>query len=244
MLEKTKGIVLRTVKYGDTSLICSIFTADKGVQSFLVQGIRSSKSKNHKAGYLQPATLLDLVTYRKVQQQIHRLREFQPSHIYRHLQEDVRRNSVALFSVELLWKLLPENAPMPELFQMATDYFISLDHFPSDTLANFPLFFIIQCSELLGYSLHGSYSPETKYLNLQEGGFTSYAPAAAPFLTDEEAQALGQLALCRQLIDIQAIHLTGAMRSRLTEWYVQFLQRHTQHMGQLKSLPVLKAILH
>jgi DNA repair protein RecO (recombination protein O) len=244
MLQKTQSILLRTIKYGETSLICTLFTADKGVQSFLIQGVRGGKSRSNKVAYLQPATLLDIVAYRKPQQQLHRLREYQPAIIYKHVQEDVRRNSVALFSVELLWKLLPENAPMPELFNMAWNYFIQLDEFPIDALANFPLFFIIQCSELLGYSLLGNYAATTTHLNLQEGGFTAQPPAIGPFVNDEDAKALSQLLACKTFSNIKTINMNGAMRSRLTEWYIAYLQQHTQHMGQLKSLIVLKAILH
>ena len=244
MLQKTQGILLRTIKYGETSLICAAFTADKGVQSFLLQGVRGGKSRSNKMAYLQPATLLDLVAYRKPLQQLHRLKEFQPALIYKHVQEDVRRNSVALFSVELLSKLLPENAPMPELFSMAWNYFMQLDELPTDTLANFPLFFIIQCSELLGYSILGNFTPSTKHLNLQEGGFTAQPPAIGPFVQDEDALALSQLLHCKDFKDTTAVNMNGAMRSRLTEWYIAFLQQHTQHMGQLKSLIVLKAILH
>ena len=44
-LHKTKGIVLRSVKYGETSIIVTIFTELFGVQSYLVNGIRTSSKK-------------------------------------------------------------------------------------------------------------------------------------------------------------------------------------------------------
>ena len=47
-MHKTKGIVLRTVKYGDTSLVVTIFTELFGVQTYLVNGVRSSKNKTVK----------------------------------------------------------------------------------------------------------------------------------------------------------------------------------------------------
>ena len=43
MLEKTRGIVLSTVKYGETSIIAAIFTEQFGRQSYMINGIRSSK---------------------------------------------------------------------------------------------------------------------------------------------------------------------------------------------------------
>ena len=45
MLEKTEGIVLNYLKYRDTSIIVRIYTRKYGLQSYIVNGIRSQKSK-------------------------------------------------------------------------------------------------------------------------------------------------------------------------------------------------------
>ncbi len=49
MIHSTKGIVLRTVKYGETSVIVTIYTELFGAQSYLVNGVRTS-SKKGRAG--------------------------------------------------------------------------------------------------------------------------------------------------------------------------------------------------
>ena len=46
MTEKTRGLVLSFIKYKETSIICKIFTESFGVQSYIINGIRNSKSKN------------------------------------------------------------------------------------------------------------------------------------------------------------------------------------------------------
>src|SRR5690606_19410563 len=109
------------------------------------------------------------------------LREFQSAYIYRSLQEEVIKNSIALFSVELLLRLLPEHAPQPELFDFCFDYFTTLDSFSPEQTANFPLYFIIQISRFLGYELKGNYSETTPHLNLHEGGFSETLPLTKPF---------------------------------------------------------------
>ena len=81
MLQPTRGIVLKSVKYGDTSLIVTVFTRTFGVQSYIVQGIRSAKAKQQRAGLMQPATLLDMLVYNKPQQNLQRIRYFQPAYI-------------------------------------------------------------------------------------------------------------------------------------------------------------------
>jgi DNA repair protein RecO (recombination protein O) len=244
MLEKTNGIVLRSVRYGETSIVATIFTEVYGVQSYMVQGVRSSRQSQNRAGMFQPGTMLSLVVYHHVSKHLQRIREFHPAYIYTDLQENVVKNSVALFSVEVLLRLLPENAPLPSLFTHVQDYFITLDKLSLKQVANFPLFFVIQCSRELGYELNGNYSKETPYLNLQEGGFTDHPPVAPPYATDDEARALDRLLGMDDYNAIADVELSGDMRLKLIDWFISFLQLHTQHMGSIRSLSVLRTILH
>src|SRR5689334_1330858 len=99
-LHKTKGIVIRVVKYGDTSLIVTIYTELFGVQSYLVNGVRTSTKKGPgKANLFQPASILDLVVYHNELKNLNRIKEFKWSFIYQHLFFDVIKNSVALFMI-------------------------------------------------------------------------------------------------------------------------------------------------
>lgn len=244
MLQQTKGIVLKSIKYGETSLIVNILTAHFGVQTYIVQGIRVAGAKRNRAGLLQPATLLDLVAYQKPQKSLQRLREYSHAYLYTSIQEEVVKNSIALFSVELLLRLLPEGAAMPELFDFAYDYFVALDKLPSSDVANFPLYFIVQCSRYLGYELQGNYSAETPHLNLHEGGFSENTPLVRPFVSDEDAATLGALMTVGDMKALKEISMNAEMRYRLLDWYIEFLHQHTQHLGQIRSLGVLRTVLH
>lgn len=245
MLHKTRGIVLRSIKYGETSLICSVFTEMFGVQSYLVQGVRSTgKKKQSKAGLLQPTTLLDMVVYNKPQTSLQRIRDFHPAHIYQTVQEEIVKNSIALFSVELLLRLLPEQAPLPELFDSTYDYFVSLDNTELKRTGNFPVFLIAHTSNILGYSINGNYSADTPYLNLREGGFSHTPPSEPPYVSDAEAMIMDKILQSDTLADAATIVINGDTRFHLLDWLLAFLHNHTQHMGEIKSLPVLRAILH
>ena len=244
MLHNTNGIVLRSIKYGESSLITTIFTAVYGVQTYMVQGVRSAKARQNRAGSFQPGILLELVVYQQPNKNLQRIREFQAAYISGTLQEDVVKNSIVLFSVEVLLRLLPENAPLPDLFAFVYEYFIALDKTPASGIANFPLFFIIHCSRELGFELKGNYSQQTPHLNLQEGGFTGQAPAAMPFVNDEDSMVLNLLLRATDYNGLKDIQLNADMRMRLIEWYITYLQQHTQHMGNIRSLQVLRAVLH
>jgi len=64
MLVKTQGIILHIVRYGDQSLILTVYTEEFGRQSYIMNGTRGPKSKN-RAGILQPLYMLDLEVYQK-----------------------------------------------------------------------------------------------------------------------------------------------------------------------------------
>ena len=133
--------------------------------------------------------------------------------------------------MELLLRLLPEQAPQPMLFDLAYEYFIALDKMSLHQVANFPLFFIIQCSKVLGYELN-------------DAGSTLQFNSSMPFINDEDTSFLGLLLEANDYAVLEQIKINADIRLRLIDWYVLYLQQHTQHMGNLKSLSVLRAILH
>jgi DNA repair protein RecO (recombination protein O) len=244
MLQKTKGIVLRAFKYGETSLVVTLFTADQGVQAFMVQGVRKTTKGSNKASYFQPGMLLDLVMYMQPGKNINRLREYQAGYMYTDLHGDVVKNSILLFCTEIMLRLLPEHAPLPELFDFASDFFPMLDSMPVKQTANMPLFFLVQCSRLLGYEPRGRYTTETPHLDLQQGGFSEHTPVLAPFTSDEDARALNAFLETDDYVSLKVTAMSSDMRLRLIDWYISYLQQHTQHLGNVRSLQILRVVLH
>ena len=74
MLHNTRGIVLNTIPYSDTSLIVKIYTEQFGLQSYIVSGARSKKGQR-KANLLQPLSQLDLVVQHREKNTLQRIVE-------------------------------------------------------------------------------------------------------------------------------------------------------------------------
>ena len=122
MIHKTKGIVLRSVKYGETSMIVTILTELFGLQSYLVNGVRKQSGKTGaRAALFQPSAILDLVIYHQEIKNLQRIKEYNWSYLYRYIFSDVITNAVALFMIELLQKCLKQPEPNPELFYFMED---------------------------------------------------------------------------------------------------------------------------
>ena len=243
-MHKTNGIVLRSLKYGETSLIASIFTAEFGLQAYMVKGVRSAKSRQNKGAFFQPGTLLDMVVYHQPQKNMQHISQLHPAYIYTTVQENIVKNSIILFASEVLIRLLPEHAPLPLLYDFVFEHYVQLDKKPVAQVANFPLYFLVQCSRLLGFEIQGAYSTETPYLNMEEGAYSANPPIAQAGVTSEDGQALSLLLSAADYDQLAAVPLNAAMRMRLIDWYIAFLQLHTAHMGAIKSLSVLRMILH
>src|SRR5215831_7543790 len=83
---KTKGIVLRTVKYGETSVIANVYTELFGIQSYIVKGVRqSSKHGATKGNYFQPAAILEMEVYHNELKNLQFIKEYQWSYLYEHV---------------------------------------------------------------------------------------------------------------------------------------------------------------
>jgi DNA repair protein RecO (recombination protein O) len=243
-LHKTKGIVLRTVKYGETSVIVLIFTEKFGVQSYLVNGVRTSTKKGSgKANLFQPAAILDLVVYHNELKQLNRIKEFKWGHLYKNILSNVPKNAVALFMIELLTKCLKQPEGNEDLFYFCEDAFIHLDESNAAVMANFPLFFALHLSSLLGFRIHDVYSVKNHFLDLQEGSYTATQPEHPNFIEGKYAELTSELLKVMQPAELEQIKLNHEIRRHLLHAYEVFFALHVQEFGTMKTLPVLREVL-
>jgi DNA repair protein RecO (recombination protein O) len=243
-LHKTKGVVLRSVKYGETSLIVAVFTELFGLQSYLINGVRTSTKKGSgKANLFQPTALLDLVVYHNELKHLNRIKEFRWSYLYKHIFSDVPKNAVALFMIELLTKCLKQPEPNPELFEFCEDAFIHLDESYGTVMANFPLFFALHLPAFFGFRISDDYSEENSILDMQEGTFVPERPNHFHFLEGKQAEVTSDLLKIMQPQELEQIKLNHDFRRQLLFAYETYYALHIQEFGAMKTLPVLKEVL-
>lgn len=243
-LHKTKGIVLRTVKYGETSVIVTIFTEIFGVQSYLVNGVRASTKKGTgKASLFQPSAILDLVVYHNELKQLQRIKEFRWAYLYRHILSDVKKNAVALFMVELLTKCLKQPEGHADLFHFAEDAFIHLDESSDMVTANFPLYFALHLPVFFGFRMTDNYSDVNRIFDLQEGCYVAQAPPTPYFLEDKQAAITSQLLRTQRPEELEQVKLNHDFRRNLLHAYEKYYALHIQDFGTMRTLPVMREIL-
>lgn len=240
MLIKTRGIVLRAIKYSETSLITDVYTEEKGLQTYIISGVRSRKAKV-KAALLQIMSLLDLVAYHREGRGMHRVRELRPAHVYQALPFDVRRSSVGLFMAEVARKTIREAEAHPALFDFLYHSFLFLDTAPQPSL-NFHLHFLLRLSAFLGFVPGGDYSPETPFFDLQEGTFVDDLPEHPYSLPADKSELLYRLLLAEPAT-LDRVPISTAQRRALLEDLLNFYRLHIEHFPDINAHRILQEVL-
>lgn len=220
MIHKTRGVVFRFTRYGETSIIVTIFTELFGLQSYMVNGIRSKNAKNRIALY-QPLTLLNLVVYHRDSANIERIREASINYPYRTLATDIRKSTLAIFLTELMNKTVREESQTQEMYEFIADSLITLDQMEQG-YENFHLIFMMKLARILGFG----------------------ADRIEEVLTEQVADSETQAALARVLTVgyTSPLHITNLQRRAILDVLLHFYHRHVEHLGEIKSVQVLREI--
>ena len=243
-LHNTKGIVLRTVKYGDSGIITTVYTELFGVQSYIVKGVRqSSKKSQGKANYFQPSAMLDMTVYHNQMKHLQFIKDYNWAYLYENVLFDVVKNTVAMYIIELLQHSLKQPEANPELFYLIEDSLMQLDKGSPTLTANLPLYFTLHLASELGFAIQGDYSSVTPILDLAEGSFIETLPNHQHYVTNDLAKLTSQLNSINFYNELENIKLNITTRRQLSDAYLQFLALHVSDFGELKSLSILQEIL-
>lgn len=247
MTQNTRGIVLRTVKYGETSIIASVYTEQFGIRSYLVNGVRKTSAKNNKAIMLQPAALLDMEVYHNELKNLQRIKEISWHYIYHNIYSDVIRNSIATFMVEILYKVFRQPEANADLFDFIEDAFINLDTCSHEVAANYAIWFSLQLPQFFGLKIQ---DPDQQlmagselYLDLMAGHFTDALPLHQHFLLGDAALATADFLKVMQPVELDQFKLNKDMRRLLLNGCLQYYHYHFQDFGGMRSWKVLQEVL-
>lgn len=243
-LHQTRGIVIRTVKYGETSLVVSLFTEKFGLQQYMVNGVRTSKkSSTFSASQMQVGNILDLVVYRNERDTLQRIKECKQALHYHALFSDVIKNAVMLFMIELLQKCLKEPDEHEDLFHFMEDILKGLDLAHPAEMANLPLFYTLHLSHFFGFRIMDNQSEKNVVLDLHEGKFTDSIPEHQFYLIPPKSEVIAQLLRVMQVHELADLKLNKAVRNELLDDCITFYALHISPFGNLRSLPVIRALM-
>ena len=239
MLAASEGIILSYRKYGENSLIITIYTKNAGRQSYILNALKSGKKRSGK-GSLQPLYLVDLVAYYKETREIQRIKEIKNNPVYQNIPFDIHRSSQALFIAEILNKTLREQESSPLLFDFIRNSLIYMD-LTENPLPNFHLYFLFRLTEFLGFLPDTKKTCDDGWFDLQKGTVEQHRPVHPYYLDKESTNAFCRLAGLK-LRELDNLKLSRTHRNHMSIKLLEYYQLHFEHLGEIKSLKVLQEV--
>lgn len=229
MLHHTKGVVLNYIKYRETSIIVRIYTSAFGMQSYIVNGARSSKSKGKIALY-QPLTLLDLVVYHKAEKDLNRISEAKCALPFSSLPFDPIKTGISIFLTEIFGKALRHESTNTEFFDFLFNAISIFDHMEKN-IENFHLQILLKSSAYLGFKPQS----ENDFNNqlIEKGLISSLSSADYTTLLALLNNNLGE-----------DTFMKNESRREILNHILRYYRVHVDALGEIKSLEILKEIMY
>lgn len=239
MLQKAKGIVLKTTNYGENSVIAKIYTDKFGLQSFIINAVKKGNAKI-KMNMLQPLSILELVAYIKPNQTIHRLKEAQNLPIFKTIPYQISKTSIAIFITEVIYKSLNESDSDEDIFEFIYESICLLDNIENQ-YAHFPLLFLIKFSAQLGFGPELSITQHPEIFDLINGVFTKENLDIQFAIEKEYFDILNKL-LSTPMEQVQQLNISKQDRNYLLKKLLLFYNLHVNNFGTMNSFEVLREV--
>ena len=236
---KARGIVLHTVKYGDSSMVVYLLTDIGGRRSYMVQGVRSRSGRGSKMALFQPMFPVELEGAERAHGEMHRLREVHAAYPLQSIPFDVRKSTLALFMAEVVYKLVRECEPNPELFEFVWQSIRALDLIDNG-IADFHLWFMANLSRYLGFCPGNDYIANS-WFDIREGLYVPTLPPH-PAVMSRACTSLLNAFLSN---DVSVLGNLGLNRERRVEFLnamIVYFGYHLDAVGSVQSIRILQEV--
>lgn len=237
MNETIRGIVIKTVKYGDSSLIVDLFTESRGRCSFMTTTARIKRSVRTSTLW-HPLSMVEFTAdIRDNASRLPRPQEVRSYYCYSTLMFSPAKSAIALFLAEFLSAALREektNAPLYKYIESSLQW---LDTTADPrAIANFHIVFLMHLSRFIG--IYPNLEGETDCFDLRSGCYTSMRPFHSDVLLGAEARALPTL-FRLSYATMHVARLSRAERMRTLNVLNDYYRLHMPGFPELKSIEVL-----
>lgn len=226
----SRGVVLNTLKYGEKGMVVQMLTSTHGRQSYMVQGLGSSRGRGNKKALFQPMFALEFEGVESSRQQMHRFAEVHNGIVLQSLPFDVRKSTIALFMAEVLYRLVKESEQNAMLFDFVWGSVEALDDM-QEGVANFHLWFLSHLCRFLGFSPGNEYIPDG-WFNIADGLFTNTPPPRELAFSQEQALILRDMLEC----DVRYLAEVGLNRHQRVDFLKALLAYYAYHLDTIHSV--------
>ena len=240
MDDKIQGVVLQSIRYGDTSLIVKVFTREYGLRSYMVKGAFHRGASN-RAALFQNLHFIQYVEAGKPNKgSLHYLKDVQLSMVYQSIPMVMNKSAILMYISELLSKTLTEEAPNATLYDFVHRSMQWLD-LVEDGYANFPLYFTLELTRQLGFYPKANHQSGWCF-DMMEGSFAHDYPLHPYYLDANDAALLSSL-LDLGIDETCRLPLLIQQRRAMLDSLITFMRLHAPVMNDFHSHEVLQTVL-
>jgi DNA repair protein RecO (recombination protein O) len=248
-LEKTEGIVVRKIRWHETSNIVTSYTRDFGKIKLLAKGVFRPKSK--LAGSLELFSLVAFVFYKKEKTELYTLGSADLLKSFPRISEDIKRYAICSAGMELLDRLITGEESNPQIFNLSLKFLGAVEFVSEKDLEQLLWAYALKLSIYLGYGpkidkcvVCGKKFTSIFFLfSLERGGIVcnkcTQKDALYMRLSKESLSWLKKI----QNHDFpKEFKISSKSLKEIRSFILDFISYHTERGGELKSLEFLKKI--
>ena len=241
MLVRTEAVVLRSIPYGETSRIATLYTKEKGKVTVIAKGARSSKSKYGST--TQPLSVVQAVFYYRPNRSVQTLSQCAHTRILR--LDSLDKLSAGLRTLELTNALTEEEAQQ-EIFNLLVSVLSSIQN-TSTNATLLQLYFEMQLATALGFAPSFERKlvatlPKTGGFLLYESGEITHEGLAGPNAQRASKASLRTFAiLSRAKLEVIAT-LTPPPIDEVTQLVSRFMRYHVADAYPVRGNRILSQV--
>ncbi len=237
-LRKEKGIVIRTFKYGESSLILDILTEASGLKSFIIQGVRKYKSRTSPSA-VQLMASVDIDYYYKEDTELYQLKEIKNNEIWIELYGDMRKLSMGMFIAELTKKVVNKYENHQDIYFLLLETLRRLE--TGHDVWSIHIWYTVQLKLLTGFSLlQNSLNPD-QYFDIKNNMVTGIRPIHGSYFDMEMMSLLKKLELI-PIEEVEQIHISKSLKNDILNNLIDYFKVHIHNFTSIQSLEVLKTV--
>lgn len=239
MLQKTIGIVLRVIKYNDSSNIVDIFTECSGHVSFIVKVSRSKKG-GIRPMLFQPFSVIEFEADFRLKADLCVISHAKSYMPFRSIPFDPVKRVIGLFISEFLYRALRQETENRPLFAYLLYSIKWLDEC-EEGFTNFHLVFLIRLSRFLGLFPNLENYSRGCFFDMVNACFVTVQPFHSSFLPVNDASMLTKL-VRMNYETMYLFKMSRTDRNRCLVLINDYYRLHLPDFPVLKSLDVLNQL--
>lgn len=149
MIVKTTAVVLRALRYGDTSKIVTLWTRDHGRVSVLAKGARSGSRRFGTS--LEPGAHIIVVFYQKGSRELQTLSQADLEERYRRIPESLGATAAMLQMLEVVYVQTHPGGAHPEVYDLLVEGLRTIDR-REEGLADVLIAYRLKIASALGFT--------------------------------------------------------------------------------------------